>query len=280
MKKIAFHPLTYVYLIIILLFGQGISLAFSLLALFLHELTHILTAKKFGLTAEKLTVTPFGANLSFANSFSGTEGMIIALSAPLVNIVIAVFVIALWWIFPSTYGITKPFCNANLALGVFNLLPLFPFDGGRVLFCVAKNKNKTLKAIRVAGIVLGAIFLLVGIASIFFRPSFSAVLAGASMIYFSIFDGKTEEYRLAFDNTGFIRKLNVPYEKRNLYVHTSVKIATLRKSLRADSVYTVYVVDNALKVVRSLSGEQVNCLCLNPAFKTVGEIICDERNAL
>ncbi len=114
---------------------------------FLHELGHSLVARRFGIRVYDITFWPLGgmARMSEIPEQPRTE-ILIASAGPAVNFVLAALALpAYLWAHAAVlagettrivHGIETAagtFVLVNLLLGVFNLLPAFPMDGGRVL---------------------------------------------------------------------------------------------------------------------------------------------------
>ena len=132
--------------------GQGVSHAVGLLGfvfavfacVFLHELGHAVAAKAFGKKTHDITLLPIGgvARIEGGNMTAVAEGWV-AIAGPAVNFVIAIALL----IGSSLSGAALDFeagqvlklsfaqqlIVANLVLAIFNLLPAFPLDGGRLL---------------------------------------------------------------------------------------------------------------------------------------------------
>lgn len=104
-------------------------------AVFLHELAHVLTAVSYGLRVREVELFLFGgvAVLEEDLSLEPAAELPLALAGPLASFFLAGLGLAMkkWeW---GQEPLVSFFIEANLVLGVFNLLPFYPLDGGRIL---------------------------------------------------------------------------------------------------------------------------------------------------
>jgi Zn-dependent protease len=154
---------------------QGVVLAVgfvlaAFLCIILHELGHALAARRFGIQTRDITILPIGglARLERIPEKPGQE-LWVALAGPAVNVVIAASLAAALTIrhaWPTELspsgrlpdaiaanGFLFTLMNVNIFLVLFNLIPAFPMDGGRVLRALLAYRLKFATATRVAAIV-------------------------------------------------------------------------------------------------------------------------------
>lgn len=104
----------------------------------LHELGHALAGKRFGVPTKDITLYPFGGIATLAENPRPWAELWIALAGPAVNVVIAALIFPTiqwheWFEFPRQDALLLRLFAANVFLAVFNMIPAFPMDGGRVL---------------------------------------------------------------------------------------------------------------------------------------------------
>lgn len=160
--------------------GFLLGLAILMAAIFfasvlLHELAHSWLALARGIEVKGITLFLFGgATQADLETEDPGDELVIALVGPVSSLVLA----GVFWAATQALG-EGPIAYAtghlgwiNLALAVFNLLPGFPLDGGRVLrSLVWRSTDDLVKATRIAsrsGRVLGGIIIAVGIFEVFF----------------------------------------------------------------------------------------------------------------
>ena len=158
------------------------SLVFVICAmgcLLLHELGHCLTARRYGIKTREIKMFFLGGVAMFERSpREPRQEFFITAAGPLVNFSIAAILFPLLILFssdqpavdqPVVYGLLGFLLVINLWFGIFNLLPGFPMDGGRILRALLALKLPYLKATHIAvrvGQLVGAGFILLAVLGI------------------------------------------------------------------------------------------------------------------
>lgn len=126
-------------------------LALMLLPVFvlLHELGHSLASLRLGVNVRGITLHVLGGAAEIYGLIPGPRSeIIISAMGPMVSFALATFFYALLYLTPFDIHFFLYYClYTNLALGLFNLLPIFPMDGGRIALAIAIIKCGTQKAL-------------------------------------------------------------------------------------------------------------------------------------
>ncbi|HEX8967847.1 MAG TPA: site-2 protease family protein [Chloroflexota bacterium] len=155
---------------------MGIAGALLLVgSVLLHELSHSLVARQRGLRVDSITLFIFGgvSNLS-SDATRPADEFVVAGVGPLTSLVLAGLSWALGYVFHNSIDIVAALLGylafANATLGVFNLVPGFPLDGGRVLrgvlWAVTGSLRKATRVASYTGQAIGYVLILLGVSSL------------------------------------------------------------------------------------------------------------------
>ncbi|SIO62878.1 Zn-dependent protease (includes SpoIVFB) [Singulisphaera sp. GP187] len=152
----------------------------------LHEFGHALMARRFGIETEDITLYPIGgvARLRRMPKSPGAE-MAIALAGPAVNVVIAAILASALGLGlfdgPGNAAILGAFAvnllSINIVLVLFNMIPAFPMDGGRVLRAALSGWLGRVRATMIAASIGRGLATLFGLYSMVHGDWIQVVLA-------------------------------------------------------------------------------------------------------
>jgi Zn-dependent protease len=161
---------------------QGVLFILLLFAcVVLHEFGHVVAARRYGIQTPDITLLPIGgvARLQRMPDKPAQE-LVVALAGPAVNVVIAAILFVLLGhltdpadaahLEDPRIGMLSRLAWVNVSLVVFNLIPAFPMDGGRVLRALLAMHLKYARATQIAATVGQALAFLFGFLGLLYNP--------------------------------------------------------------------------------------------------------------
>ncbi len=190
--------------------SQVLKIAFSLIAtvvlfisILVHELAHSLTGMKYGVKVKNITLFLFGGvSLLEEIPRKSSQEIHIAVVGPLTSLGIGAFSLILYLIMPfPASALFRSIGYLNVLLAVFNLIPAFPLDGGRILRGLFSRQMNYVSATKKAAGIGKLLAILMGLIGIFYN--FWLIL-----IAFFIYMGANEEENQVFIE-GLLKRFRV-----------------------------------------------------------------------
>ena len=156
---------------------------FFFLSILLHELGHSVIAKKFKLKVKRITLFVFGGVAEISKEPpKSIEEFWIAIAGPITSFLLAGIFYLLGIVFASNVYLVASFhylALINFILAIFNLIPGFPLDGGRILraivWAITKNFKKATTIAANAGRFFGFTLIMLGVFQIFQNNVFNGL---------------------------------------------------------------------------------------------------------
>jgi Zn-dependent protease/CBS domain-containing protein len=160
------------------------SLAFMLLlfaCVVAHEFGHIFTARAFGVSTPDVTLLPIGGVARLERiPEEPWEEFLVAIAGPLVNVAIAIILVLLAGAHLNSgdlHAVESPHTSmidrlaaVNLFLALFNMIPAFPMDGGRVLRALLASRMGYVRATEIAAFIGQGVAFALGFVGLFSNP--------------------------------------------------------------------------------------------------------------
>ncbi len=220
--------------------GRFILLINYFFALYLHEMAHLWVAKKRGYNIDYFDLNIFGFSIKLNNKIKKDDEFIIAVAGPIVNLFMMVLLCALWWIFPSIHAMTIDFFYCNMVLALFNMLPIEPLDGYKMLDGIS---NKSKKKSKIFNIFINLAFILLFLILFLLNLKYYVNFFYIVIIVFFILN----IFKIIKDNSFKIDSLHLKTEKvlkvEQVKVPTDITLYNCFKMLKEDT-FTIFILNN------------------------------------
>lgn len=275
--KFFIHPsfiLLFLWFIIFLSFYDFLMFVGVVLT---HELGHALQAKRLGYKLDSFFIAPYGVKLNYKDKcFDSKDEIKIALAGPMVNLVLAILAVSLWWIAPVTYVYLDEFVLQSIMLCLVNLLPCYPLDGGRIFVCLMSGKMPRKKAVKISCLlnyVFSAILFIIFIVTCFYDFNPSICLFAVFLILGSI-DSKFES---RYVSLFFKRKIKNFSRVSMLCVDDNVTISSLLKHIEPNK-HTIFAISRQGKRTHLIDEEDIKALAIKyPITDKIKDVIRQEK---
>lgn len=187
----------FIFLIIFYFTKQIQIYTYIMIFAFIHEIGHLITGLLMGMKPEKLEIMPFGISVSFKikpqeynkkikkGNYLEIKKIIVAIAGPLTNFVIIAIASKI------KMGITQylMITYTNFLIMIFNLLPIYPLDGGRILKSILHiyfGKRKAEKYINIISKITVCTLTVISSIAILYIQNIAILLIDIYLWYLTI----------------------------------------------------------------------------------------------
>jgi len=285
LRKIEFQISIFICVIVPLMFLAGFikEYAAAFLSITLHEIGHIAAAGFYGYVSRNVQITPMGLSVFINNrDCSRVNSIKIYLAGPAVNMLIFCTIHIMSFAFQISSSYLSLLSATNLYLALFNLIPAFPLDGGRILLEVLAGRMGLLAAgrlIRRMASIISIVLLAVGIYQLYLTAfNFSLIIIGL-YIAFLLNTWRMESAFMNIKQIIYRRSKLLKkgiYAARDLVVIKTTLLSDTLNNMDFDKFHFVYVLDEDLKLLRVFTENEILDAIVegdnNTTFETLLEV--------
>lgn len=151
----------FLFIVVFILTHQIEIYGWIMLFAFVHELGHICTGLILKLKPKTLELMPFGVSITFEiyeyKKLVETKKIIIALAGPVTNLIIVLVTNFLH----INDNLKQMIIYSNLLIAIFNMIPLYPLDGGRILKGIIRLKKSEIKTDEIINKISNIVIVLI-----------------------------------------------------------------------------------------------------------------------
>lgn len=251
------------YVIFLVIIGYRGQIAITFIIVFCHELIHYLFARYYKISGFDIEFIAVGTviKLKDLDEADKMEDIIISSSAPLLNIIFSIISYALYR--KLNMDIFYMLFSINLIIGIFNLIPAFPLDGGRIFRDILNFKVDYRKANRimiVISIIIGSILMLIYMINFLKEKSvFNIGIIGLFIVVSSLREKERASYIIMGDiikkKYKFIKRGYI--ENRNVSIHYKQDLLTAMGLFDKNKYNVFMVLDDTMNILDIIYEEQI-----------------------
>jgi stage IV sporulation protein FB len=245
--------------------GQVREILAILLSITVHEAAHVVIADGLGLKIEEIVIMPFGGKikLNLIDEERIQSGILITLAGPMANFLVSLLMLLAVYneIVPTEFGYIL--VDYQIKLGLFNLLPALPLDGGRIFSLWLMRHMSFIDSIRVAsriGKIVGIIIACIGVCGLVFDRGFYLFPIMGIFLYLQSMKEEGEAplsfMKYVSGKKGTFIKKGFFYVEQIIAVQ-DLKVNKILSLFLPHKYYIVCVVDKEMNIIKYLTETEI-----------------------
>lgn len=260
------HPLFIMVMMVSVVTGFFVELITLFGIIVIHEIGHVAAAKSFGWRVREVQLLPFGGVVVVDDqgNVSAWQEIAVAIAGPLQNVLMIGMAYLLVWcgIWEQEWAIY--FIKANLIIGLFNLLPLLPLDGGKImqsLLSLLFSYHRTIVYCTRISLLFSFVMILIAI-----YPSGQGIQLNLLMIGLFLFYSNWHDYKnLPYHFLRFLinrgEKVSFMMERgvlaQPIIVDHHISISRILRLLMREQYHLIYIVNQSGHIQTVLPEQKV-----------------------
>ena len=135
------------------------------ISILIHELSHAYVADRLGWMVSGIHIDLFSGSAAIDTNIHEKDSIPVVAAGPLSNLILAVISFLAAIVFPNDFFVTM--IVVNVLLFLFNILPIYPMDGGRILrdslYLKLKNRRRSVRISAIVSLITTALVLVYAI---------------------------------------------------------------------------------------------------------------------
>ena len=256
-KNLVSIDFSFLCLLILSLFLDSLRIYFFYVVfIFLHEMMHFLVAKKLGYLPKKLKLSIFGASLEGFDDFLVLDEIKIILAGPIFHLAIVVVWYLSFWFYPESYEFLIDVLTVNKAILLFNILPIFPLDFGRLFLCllsIKRSRREGLKIVKKFSVIFVVAMFVISLVCVFTDFGFSLGFASINLFILIFESSSGTSFKREILLRKKIERLGKGVAQKVVYVNKDYSEKLLLKFLDGDHYFKFVFVDENFSEIKTVS---------------------------
>lgn len=254
--------------------------AAAFLSIGLHEMGHIAAARIYGCKPSAVKLLPIGLSVSINDrNCTGKGLLIIYLAGPCINLMLFSTACLAYSVSQNAGAFWETVAATNAYLALFNLIPAYPLDGGRILLELLSGRMGLLAAGRLARwltFILALLILVFGAFQMYASVyNFSLIIIGLYIIVLwkdSKMESALMNIRQIIYRHSRLKKKGI-YPARELVAMKSTRLDEILKYMDFDRFHLIHVLSDDLRLLRVFTEAEIMDAVTAGVGTTFGELL-------